>query len=81
MATRLDLIRFTQLNGKPANSFGLQEVNKSGQLVRLYDHEADQLNGHPKAEFEFVRTLGTVDDSDDFWSLVATAKEITPVEP
>ena len=81
MANRLDLIRFTNLHGKPVNQFGLQEVTDSGKLVRLYDSEADQLNGHPKASFEFVRTLGTMDDSDDFWNLVADTKEITPVEP
>jgi hypothetical protein len=81
MTTRLDLIKFTNLHGKPANSFGLQEVDSNGNLLHLYDHEADQLNGHPKASFEFVRTLGTMDDSDDFWNLVADAKEITPVEP
>lgn len=80
MANRLDLIKFTNLNGKPANSFGLQEVSESGKLVRLYDNEADQLNGHPQANFDFVRTLGTIDDADDFWSLVADAKEITPAE-
>lgn len=81
MANRLDLIKFTNLHGKSVNQFGLQEVDSKGNLVRLYDNEADQLNGHPKAEFKFVRTLGTMDDSDDFWNLVATAKEITPVEP
>lgn len=81
MGNRLDLIRFTNLHGRPVNSFGLQEVDANDNLVHLFDHEADQLNGHPKANFEFVRTLGTMDDSDDFWNLVATAKEITPVEP
>lgn len=81
MANRLDLIKFTNLHGKNVNQFGLQEVGKHGNLVRLFDHEADQLNGHPKAKFKFVRTLGTMDDSDDFWNLVAMAKEITPVEP
>lgn len=81
MTNRLDLIKFTNLNGNAVNSFGLQEVSAGGELLRLYDNEADQLSGHPKAEFEFVRTLGTIDDSDDFWNLVATAEEINPVEP
>jgi hypothetical protein len=79
MANRLDLIKFTNLHGKPANSFGLQEVDEDGNLVHLFDHEADQLNGHPKANFQFVRTLGEMDDSDDFWNLIAGVKEITPV--
>lgn len=79
--TRLDLIKFTSLHGKPVNQFGLQEVDEDGNLVNLFDHEADQLNGHPQANFEFVRTLGLMADSDDFWNLVAEAKEITPVEP
>lgn len=81
MATRLDLIRFTELHGKPVNSFGLQEVDEDGGLVNLFDNEADQLNGHPKATFEFVRTLGEMDEADDFWSLIDGVKEITPMEP
>lgn len=81
MATRLDLIQFTSLHGKPVNQFGLQEVGEDGELINLFDHEADQLNSHPQAEFAFIRTLGEMDDSDDFWNLIADVDEIAPVEP
>lgn len=79
MANRLDLIKFTRLHGKAVNLFGLQEVDENGNLIHLFDHEADQLNGYSQATFEFVRTLGEMEDADDFWNLVAGAKEITPV--
>lgn len=78
--TRLDLIQFTSLNGRPCTEFGLQEVSSSGELIRLYDNEADQLGGFPTAKFSFVRTLGEIADADDFWTLVADAPEITPQE-
>lgn len=77
---RLDLIKFDEMHGE-RNVYGLQEVDKHGNLVRLYDNEADQINGHPKAKWSFVRTLGNVSDPDDFWNLVADCKQITPVEP
>lgn len=80
MPNRLDLIQFTRLHGEAVNSFGLQEVDEDGNLVNLFDHEADQLNGYPQATFKFVRTLGELRDNDDFWHLVDEAPEITPVE-
>lgn len=77
---RLDLIKFTHLNGQQVNKFGLQEVGEDGKLLNLYDDEADQLTNFPQAKFEFVRTLGNIEDSDDFWQLVAEAPEITPAD-
>lgn len=77
MTTRLDLIQFETLHGEPCTEYGLQEVDEYGHLVALYDQEADQLN-HPNANWTFVRVLGDVDDTDDFWRLVEEAPEITP---
>lgn len=76
--TRLDLIKFTTRDGKPCKEYGLQEVSEDGKLLRLYDNEADQFSSYPNASFKFVRTLGTMDDSDDFWNLVAECKQINP---
>lgn len=80
MANRLDLIKFTLLGGKSANAFGLQEVDKKGTLIRLFDHEANQFDRLPKAKFEFIRTLGEINDAEDFWNLVTSVKEITLVK-
>ena len=77
MTTRLDLIKFKRLHGKPCTEYGLQEVDEKGKLLRLYNNEADQL-GFPVATFAFIRTLGTMEDNDDFWNLIAECKEINP---
>lgn len=77
--TRLDLIQFESLGGRPNTSFGLQEVGENGELVNLFNHEADQLN-RPIATWSFVRTLGEMEDSDDFWNLLEGISEITPTE-
>lgn len=81
---RLDLIRFTTLHGRPCNRYGLQEVeDEEDRLLRLYDDHADQLLGFPKSTFEFVRTLGEIDedDSDTFWELLEGVTEIKPIAP
>lgn len=80
MTTRLDLIEFTRIDGKPCRKYGLQEVDRNGKLLNLFNDEADQLPRFPNATFAYLRTLGEMEDSDDFWNLVAECKHINPQE-
>lgn len=70
MANRLDKIKFTQLFGKEVDVYGYQEVDENGDLVNIYYEDGEQIDMYANHEFEFVKTLGKINDSDDFWDLL-----------